>query len=129
MKENKRNDKHNEQKRAEEDQLRDKTMNETIRDVNNDRDIEQNETLRNAEQGSGRSYDYGAEGSDNQRKRGGLNYDQQDTSGTRGGTVDMDDQTVSGAGRATPGATGTGSGLAPKTGVTGSDYDGQNATS
>ncbi|HEU4471222.1 MAG TPA: hypothetical protein VFR58_09070 [Flavisolibacter sp.] len=55
---------------------------------------------------------------------GGANSDHQNASATRGGTTDMDQSSVRGAaGNSSRGAHG--SGIGTKTGLTGSDYDGQ----
>ncbi|MBD0294700.1 MAG: hypothetical protein ICV84_05770 [Flavisolibacter sp.] len=51
---------------------------------------------------------------------------QQNASANRGGTTDMDNDAIAGAGRDT--RTERGSGISTKRGVTGSDYDGQLST-
>jgi hypothetical protein len=120
-----KNQRNENERTSEQDQLRGNTMNETIRNVGNM--DEKNETLRDAEQGSGRSYDYGTEGSDmSDTSRRNSDAGQQNASASRGGTSDMDDESIAGAGRDT--RTQRGSGLTTKRSITGSDFDGQNST-
>ncbi len=106
------------------------TMNEMIRDVNGDPDMDLNKLKENTSVGrssNDRPDSYSAESSD---LTGGVNYNPNDASMQRsGGFADMDNQTDRGAGENTGGRLGSGSNLAPKRGVTGSDFDGQNKTS
>lgn len=79
--------------------------------------------------GSGRSYDYGAEGSTEEdlNQQLGRNSNQQNVSGNSGNdqSSESDDSgSISGAGR-TDSRMGSGSGLSPLSGTTGSDLDGQ----
>ena len=130
MKENQRSGMDNQQD-MQNDQLRGNTMNETIRDVSGDR----NETLRDADMGSGRSYDYGTQGSeetDNLRSDAGDMGGGQGVGGGRSrenvaGTADMKDEQITGAGRDVRRRQGSGQNLAPKLGTTGSHFDGQNS--
>jgi hypothetical protein len=130
MEKNQRNeDMRNERRRSsEQDQSRQST-NENRREVRQDRDMEQNESLRDADQGSGRSYDYGTEGSDmdTNSTRRTDHTSHQNLSSNTGGTVDMGPNSLTGSNNRTSRA-GTGSGLNTKRGVTGSDFDGQNKT-
>ncbi len=127
MKDN-RNDKDYEQRRSDEDQLRPNTMNEAIREASGDRDIDPSDR---------READEDIEGSGDRRYPSGdvdmtqgVGYTPNDASGVRsGGIADMDDQTAGGAGLNTGVRKGLGSHLNTKKGVSGSDYDGQNATS
>lgn len=79
------------------------------------------------ESGSGRSYDYGTEGSSEEELNQdlGRNSNQQDVSNPIS-TPGTGNDNMPG-GRNT--AAGSGSGLTTKQSVTGSDYDGQNRTS
>lgn len=124
MKRNKMHDKDNEQRNNEEEQLRMNTTNETIRQASGDPDMDLNE-LKDDDN------DYDARSSKpyNGDLTQGVNYDPNDASGVKsGGVSDMDDQTTSGAGINTGRRRGSGSGLTPKMGTTGSDFDGQNST-
>lgn len=88
------------------DQLRENTMNETIREQ------------------TGRENLSGAGGA------GSDGYTPNDASAVRsGGTTDMDDQAAGGAGLASGRRPGSGSNITTKRNVTGSDYDGQVKTS
>ena len=127
MEKNQRNQKNQEQRSSEQDQLRQSTPQEPTTNVGQNRDMEQNESLRDAEQGSGRSYDYGTEGSDMDRGGTGRRNDHsghQNLSSNTGGTVDMGPNSITGSNRES--RAGTGSGLNTKRSVTGSDFDGQN---
>jgi hypothetical protein len=111
MKENK--NKSHEYRHEDDDQLRENTMNETIREVSGDTELNDTGT-----------------GSGDKDLTRGVNYTPNDSSGVRsGGTTDMDDQTAGGAGLNTDVRKGSGSHLKTKDGISGSDYDGQNATS
>ncbi len=115
----------NENDNQQDDQLRGNTMNETIREVNGDADIDLN-SVREQGREAGGNTGSGLSGAD---LTGGSSWSPNDASAVRsGGTTDMDDQTARGAGLDS-GNSGAGSNMAPKTGVTGSDFDGQNATS
>jgi len=125
MKENQRNRSGMNEQNTQNEPMRN-TENENRRDVGQERS---NESLRDAEQGSGRSYDYGTQGSE-QTEGGSANVGGSRQSGNRetmAGTADMKDDQVMGRGRDIRRQAGSGSGLAPKTGVTGSDFDGQNS--
>ena len=97
--------------------------------------LRQQATLQEDASGSGRSYDYGAEGSteEEMNQQLGRNSNQQNISGTQqnasemnnNSTTDLGNDSISGAGRSSSRA-GTGSGLDTKRSVTGSDFDGQN---
>ena len=122
-----RNVNRNDETRQDDDQLRSNTMNETIREAsgNTDADLSQISHRRSSSGDSRSSRDEDLQGSDMTQ---GTSYSPNDMSGVRsGGTVDMDDQTAGGAGL------GTGehrsAHVTTKQGVTGSDFDGQNATS
>lgn len=129
MKDN-RDNLNDERMSSDDDQLRSNTMNEVIREANGDADINLND-LKEDVAGADRSHDHDSQLTrDRDALTQGMSYSPNDASGVRsGGTADMDDQTRSGAGLNTGRSLGSGSGLAPKTGVTGSDFDGQNATS
>lgn len=108
-----------------EDQLRPNTMNEAIRAANGDPDMDISPL--NDQGAVGRSRDdrdlYGTDSTQ------GMSYTPNDASAVRsGGTTDMDDQTLGGAGVANE-RRGAGTNINTKRDVTGSDYDGQNATS
>ena len=99
MKENR--NQQNDQNRSD-DQLRENTMNETIRQQTG------KEEIHNSEQSQG------------------VGYNPNDASAVRsGGTTDMDDQTAGGAGLAAGERLGSGSNITTKRNVTGSDFDGQ----
>ena len=128
MKKNERNER--DEKNLDNDQLRENTMNESIReargnsgtDLNNLRDNVTDEYESREERQSG-AY------SDVDQTRG-MSYTPNDASAVRsGGTTDMDDQTAGGAGLNNGVRRGAGSNLTTKKGVSGSDFDGQNATS
>lgn len=133
MKDNNRNDRLDDQANSDQDKLRGNTMNEIIRETSGDPDRNLNEVrdsddnLRDELDSSERSARRVAHNTDQTQ---GMSYNPNDTSGVRsGGITDMDDQTSGGAGSNTGARKGLGSHLRPKTGTTGSDYDGQNATS
>jgi hypothetical protein len=96
--------------------------------------LRQQATQQQDASGSGRSYDYGTEGSNEEEinQQLGLNSNQQTVTGTQdasgqnnNSTTDLGNDSISGAGRSSSRA-GTGSGLDTKRSVTGSDFDGQN---
>lgn len=132
MKQDKRNNKNesvNDPTTGDEDQLRPNTMNEVIREVSGDPDRDLNDIKADARNtgGGGARGSGGAHDSDQSQ---GMSYTPNDTSGVRsGGITDMDDQTAGGVGLNTGVRKGLGSHLKPKTGLTGSDYDGQDRTS
>ncbi len=130
MEDNTRNDRTDDQSNIDQDKLRDSTMNEMIREANGDPDMNLNELRDDADQDINASHQTGSGGAHNSDLTQGMSYNPNDTSGVRsGGTTDMDDQTSSGAGLNTGTRQGLGSHLTPKTGTTGSDFDGQNRTS
>lgn len=127
MKENQRNQRDMDQRSNEQENMRNPQQDRT-REVGQNR--EQNESLRDAEQGSGRSYDYGTQGSE-QTENTSSGSSLNSGTGRResvAGTTDMRDEQALGRSRNNSRRQpGSGSGLAPKTGTTGSDYDGQNS--
>lgn len=132
MKENKEHDKNKDLRNSDQDQLRSNTTNEVIREASGDPDMNLSDTQRT---GTERDMDQGGgntSGGTNYNDRSaarGMSYTPNDASAVRsGGKSDMDDQTSGGAGL-TGIRKGAGANLAPKTGRTGSDFDGQNATS
>lgn len=133
MKENQRNRSERNERNVEQDQLRNPTTNESMREVKQDRsqhDSGQNESLRDAEKGSGRSYDYGTEGSDqagSERGNVSTGRSQKASRDTMAGTSDMSHDQEIGKGRDIRRSQDSGQNLAPKTGVSGSDFDGQNS--
>lgn len=118
---------HESHRNSDDEQLRDQTMNETIREVSGDpnadlshsdvsRDHTGHRTLRDEDEISGTDLSQG------------VGYNPNDASAVRsGGTTDMDDQTAGGAGLAS-GERGS-SNLTTRRTVTGSDFDGQDKTS
>lgn len=130
MKENTRDnraDRIEEQTSGNEDQIRPNTMNEVIREVNGDPDMNLNDVRASERSGT---HERGSGGSNDSDLTQGSSYSPNDTSGVRsGGISDMDDQTAGGAGLNNDVRRGMGSNLTPKNGVTGSDYDGQTRTS
>jgi hypothetical protein len=99
-------------------------MNETIREVTGDRNLNNTENTRvNTEETR-------SAGASDMDLAQGTSYTPNDSSGVRsGGIADMDDQTASGAGLNTTTRKGSGSPLRTKDSVSGSDFDGQNAGS
>ena len=128
MEDNRSTHRNDDQSHSDQDQLRSNTMNETIREVSGNPEMNLND-IRDSDQGhSGQEFSTGGAGNIDVTQ--GMSYNPNDTSGVRsGGTVDMDDQTAGGAGLNTGTRPGLGSNLTPKMGTTGSDYDGQNSTS
>lgn len=102
------------------------TTREVIREVHGDPDLNLNDLSdREKETRSDRE----APGL-NSDLRQGQNWSPNDASAVRsGGLADMDDQTAGGAGLNPGQRPGSGAGLTLKRGVTGSDFDGQNASS
>lgn len=118
---------------GQQDQMRDQRN-----DQRNEQDSEslntasglRNEMKRNQDEaGSGRSYDYGTEGSSEEdlNQQLGRNSNQQNVSNPIS-TPGTGNDNMPGTGRSDSRA-GTGSGLTTKQGTTGSDYDGQNRNS
>lgn len=125
MKNDNRND---ETRNNDQDQLRDNTMNEVIRETSGDADTNLND-LRDTDDMDDNSRISASASGDTDTTQG-MSYNPNDTSAVRsGGTTDMDDQTAGGAGLNTGARDGLGSHLRPKENVTGSDFDGQNRTS
>ena len=128
MKENNNYERNDDQKDLDQDQLRGNTMNEAIREANGDRDTDLNE-LRDSDNDMDDTQRTGSGGGSADTTQG-MSYNPNDMSAVRsGGTTDMDDQTAGGAGLNTGARQGLGSHLRPKTGLTGSDFDGQDRTS
>lgn len=130
MKENLDNDRNDDQRNLDDDQLRSNTMNETIREASGDADMDLN-SLSDAEGDMDHTARHGSQGAagDTDQTQG-MSYTPNDASGVRsGGITDMDDQTSGGAGLNTGARRGLGSHLTPKMGTSGSDFDGQNSTS
>ena len=128
MKENKRNRSESNERNVENDQLRNTGSNENSKNVRQDRS--QSDNLREADKGSGRSYDYGTQGSEEtegQRGNASTGRSQQSSRETMAGTSDMSHDQEIGKGRDNRRSQGSGQNLAPKMGTTGSDFDGQNA--
>jgi hypothetical protein len=127
MKDN-RNDR-DDLRNSDDDQLRPNTMNEAIREASGDPDADLSDlqdTTSSDMEGEGRRIS----GTSDVDQTQGVGYTPNDASGVRsGGITDMDDQTAGGAGLNTGARQGLGSHLNTKKGVSGSDYDGQNATS
>ena len=111
------------------DKLRENTMNETIREVSGDADTNLNEVRKEGREFDGTD-DINLRNAGNTDETQGMSYNPNDASGVRsGGITDMDDQTAGGAGLNTGVRQGLGSHLNTKKGISGSDFDGQNATS
>ena len=123
MKENQMNRGGNEQRNTEQDQMRNQ-QNDSMQNVGQNRE---NESLRDSDLGSGRSYDYGTQGSEQTEQTSGTTGNRSTSRETMHGTADMKDEQVPGRGREMRRESGSGSGLAPKMGTTGSDFDGQNS--
>ena len=112
---------------SDDEQLRDHTMNETIREVTGNPETDLSRVAAANQQSDYNSArdDQDLQGSDRTQ---GVSYNPNDASAVRsGGTTDMDDQTAGGAGLAA-GERGT-SNLTTRRTVTGSDFDGQDKTS
>jgi hypothetical protein len=111
------------------DKLRDNTMNETIREVQGDPDTNLNELREDNREFDDDDHIRLRNARDTDQTQG-VSYNPNDASGVRsGGISDMDDQTAGGAGLNTGVTKGIGSHLSTKKGISGSDFDGQNATS
>ncbi len=125
MKENKRSERN--ERNMENQPLRETGSNESIREVGQERREQDN--LREADKGSGRSYDYGTPGSERtESDRSNVSTERQQASReTVAGTADMKNNQATGRGRDVKRQAGSGSGLSPKMNVTGSDFDGQNS--
>lgn len=127
------NDRSDDQTNIDQEKLRSSTMNEIIRETSGNPDMNLND-IRDTDEDVNRDHDINAKNArraaQNTDITQGMSYNPNDTSGVRsGGITDMDDQTAGGAGLNTGARRGSGSHLRPKTGLTGSDYDGQNKTS
>jgi hypothetical protein len=128
MDSNKDYNKNNNLESTEEDQLRPNTMNEVIREVSGDPDADLNQ-IGNSHQDLNSNFQTGSGGSHDADLTQGMSYDPNDASAVRsGGTTDMDDQTSGGSGLNTGIRQGMGTNITTKRNVTGSDFDGQNAT-
>ncbi len=130
MKENKRSERN--ERNLENQPLRQSDSNESIREVGQQR--REHDNLREADKGSGRSYDYGTPGSERtesertESDRSNISTGRQQASReTVAGTADMKNNQATGRGRDLKRQAGSGSGLSPKMNVTGSDFDGQNS--
>jgi hypothetical protein len=129
MDENRTNNLDDDQLNADQDKLRSSTMNEMIREVNGDPDLNLNE-LKDTDEAAGNADAGLSSNRDHSSLAEGMTWNPNDASGVRsGGITDMDNQTIRGAGSGSGHSTGSGSHLAPKMGTTGSDFDGQNKTS
>lgn len=120
------NDKH--LRENEDDQLRPDTTNEIIRETHGgpDADISSLNDDSNTRLGGLGSERQDIYGDDATR---GTGFNPNDASAVRsGGVADMDDQTAGGAGLAGE-RPGSGTSITTKRGMSGSDFDGQNATS
>lgn len=114
---------------SDDDQLRGNTANEAIREVHGGPDADISGLNDGDQQGGlGRMRgDQDLHGSDTTQ---GMSYDPNDSSAVRsGGTTDMDNQTASGGTGLAGLQRGAGTNIDTKRNVTGSDFDGQNATS
>lgn len=114
-------------RRSDDDQLRDLTTNETIREVTGNPETDLSRigagSVQNASTSARDAKDL--QGTDLTQ---GTSYNPNDASAVRsGGTTDMDDQTAGGAGLAA-GERGS-SNITTRRTVTGSDFDGQDKTS
>lgn len=113
--------------RSDDDQLRPETTNEAIREAAGSPDTDLGKLSSGTNRHSG---DYASDAEEIQGSdlTQGMSLNPNDASAVRsGGTTDMDDQTVGGAGLAT-GKRGS-SNLTTRRTVTGSDFDGQDKTS
>jgi hypothetical protein len=127
MKENKRN-RSESNERSEQDQLRNTQSGESTREVRQDRS--QSDNLREADKGSGRSYDYGTPGSQeagSDRGNVSTGRSQRSSRENMAGTSDMSHDQEIGKGRDVRRSQDSSQNLAPKSSVTGSDFDGQNS--
>jgi len=132
MEENRNMDRRDENRDANDEQLRPNTMNEVIREAsgNPDADLNQLGTESRMDQSDTDRISPANDdltGIDSTR---GVTYTPNDASAVRsGGTTDMDDQTAGGAGLADALKRGAGTNITTKRNVTGSDFDGQVKTS
>lgn len=107
------------------DQLRPNTMNEAIREVSGNPDADLSKI------GTSGSQENRGQSTSHEELHGsnvtlGVSNNPNDMSATRsGGTTDMDDQAMGGAGLANGERLGSGSNITTKRNVTGSDFDGQ----
>lgn len=124
-----RDNERNDQRSLDDDQARPDTTNEIIREVSGNPDMDLN-NLREDQDEFDRASSQGSDVYGDVDQTQGVSYTPNDASGVRsGGITDMDDQTAGGAGLNTGVRQGLGSHLNTKKGLTGSDFDGQNATS
>ncbi len=129
MEENTKNTRNDDQINSDQDQLRNKTTSEVIREVHGDPDMNLNDIRDTNTEISG-NHETGSGGSHDSDLTQGMSWNPNDASAVRsGGTTDMDDQTSGGAGLNTGPRRGLGSHMKTKMGTTGSDFDGQNASS
>lgn len=129
MEENRNVKRTDEQRNSDDDQLRGNTMNEAIREASGNPDADLSKIGASGQQppSSRASSPEDLQGSDLTQ---GISYNPNDMSGVRsGGITDMDDQTAGGAGLNAGERRGSGSSITTKRNVTGSDFDGQNASS
>jgi hypothetical protein len=130
MKDNIRDDRNDDLRNIDDDQSRPSTTNEIIREASGDRDLDLNDMRADDDRGIDTSREHHSASDHGIDETQGVSYTPNDASGVRsGGITDMDDQTAGGAGLNTGVRKGLGSHLNTKKGVSGSDYDGQNATS
>ena len=128
MDSNKNYDRNSDQEGSEQDQLRPNTMNEVIREASGDPNADLNE-IGTSGQDFNSNVQTGSGGGHDADLTQGMSYSPNDATGVRsGGTADMDNQTTGGAGQNTNIRSGMGSQISTKRNVTGSDFDGQNAT-
>ena len=128
MKENKRNRSESNERNEQQESLRNTQSGESTREVRQDRS--QSDNLREADKGSGRSYDYGTPGSKesgSERSNVSSGRSQGSSRENMAGTSDMSHDQEIGKGRDVRRSQASDQNLAPKSSVTGSDFDGQNA--
>ena len=132
MEENRNRDRRDENRDANDDQLRPNTMNEAIREAsgNPDADLNQLGAESRQDQAAGNGVSPVHDDLTGIDSTQGVSYTPNDASAVRsGGTTDMDDQTAGGAGLADAVKRGAGTNITDKRNVTGSDFDGQVKTS
>ena len=106
------------QRSSEQDQLRNETTNEAIRNTGNTPNQNNQSQQENIEDSSGRSYDYGTS-----NDRTSTDASDLTSSSNRSGNTDLSNSTTTGSGHDT--ITHRGADLTTKKSVTGSDFDGQ----
>ncbi|HVG14275.1 MAG TPA: hypothetical protein VM935_04910 [Chitinophagaceae bacterium] len=124
MKENQPFDRNEEHKHEDDDQLRGSTMNEMIREVNGDPDMDLNE-LRDTNDDIAQDSHIGRDSHTNFESTGSISGA---TGGRTTGVQDMDDHVAGGRDLNRDSRESRGN-LTPKAGTTGSDFDGQVAGS